>query len=445
MNEDLKSAQSLMKSNIVVTPAGALLLIVCAYLLVGPAINQADIVAFILSFSIIILILCFLIATIVQRVILGDKLRIQVFAPESSDQGLGQIFAGQGTELIILSSPIKLLPLFQLKMALQFKNEGTETVEHVFTGYNSEERRIIQRVRFPHRGFWMIDKIELTLSDRLNVSRLSWPMTSFDRPISFTVRPPVSAHKKLPILSSFYKTGDHSFDLHQKQGDPYDIKKYHPSDGARKIIWKMYAKSRELLSRHPEPSITPEGQVAVFCIAGKREDTTASAALAYLTHAEDLGLDLLFSCEGAQTETCVETAKDSEKLLINSVWETESSSVMSIAKTLSGFLDQIKAKTGNTPIARIIVFCSPERLKTEEMLRSYLHTGTLLSDQGIQPVFYIPKPDIDSKNALPVEVSFSRKFMQFFLYQNDLERAVPPHFYPEFVNACLKRQWQVLS
>jgi len=96
----------------------------------------------------------------------------------------------------------------------------------------------------------------------------------------------------VPVLTSSYRAGDLISDANERRGDPFDLKPYHPSDGIKKILWKVYAKTGELISRHPEQSMTPEGQVFIFSVNNVEDDHVCGAALDYTKKLEDLSLDV---------------------------------------------------------------------------------------------------------------------------------------------------------
>jgi uncharacterized protein (DUF58 family) len=61
-------------------------------------------------------------------------------------------------------------------------------------------------------------------------------------------------------------------------GDRVDARPYTPSDPARMILWKVYARSRELLVRTPEPARSPEPAPLVYLVAGPDDGAAAAAA-----------------------------------------------------------------------------------------------------------------------------------------------------------------------
>ncbi|GAB4222491.1 MAG: hypothetical protein Kow0062_20140 [Acidobacteriota bacterium] len=80
-------------------------------------------------------------------------------------------------------------------------------------------------------------------------------------------------------------------------GDRVDARPYVRSDPARMILWKVYARSRELLVRTPEPARAPRTRPLVFLATG--EDDEAAAAAARVVWAGGLaGEGARFACDG---------------------------------------------------------------------------------------------------------------------------------------------------
>ena len=86
------------------------------------------------------------------------------------------------------------------------------------------------------------------------------------------------------------------------RGDRADFRSYGPSDPARLILWKAFARTRELLLRVPEPARTPERRPLVYLVAGAGDDAAAAAARV-TTEASSPGHGLLFAADGRPRPT----------------------------------------------------------------------------------------------------------------------------------------------
>ena len=82
------------------------------------------------------------------------------------------------------------------------------------------------------------------------------------------------------------------------RGDLVDFRTYTRSDPARLILWKVYARSRQLMVRTHEPAHAPEGRPLLYLVAGASDDAAAAAARVILESGL-FGEDLPFACDGA--------------------------------------------------------------------------------------------------------------------------------------------------
>ncbi|UCF67264.1 MAG: DUF58 domain-containing protein [Acidobacteriota bacterium] len=61
-------------------------------------------------------------------------------------------------------------------------------------------------------------------------------------------------------------------------GDRSDFRTYNRSDPARLILWKVYARTRELMVRIPETARSPQQQPLVYLVAGPNDNAAAGLA-----------------------------------------------------------------------------------------------------------------------------------------------------------------------
>jgi hypothetical protein len=82
------------------------------------------------------------------------------------------------------------------------------------------------------------------------------------------------------------------------RGDLVDFRTYNRSDPARLILWKVYARSRQLMVRAHEPAHAPEGRPLLYLVAGENDEAAAAAARVILESGL-FGDELPFACDGA--------------------------------------------------------------------------------------------------------------------------------------------------
>jgi hypothetical protein len=240
-------------------------------------------------------------------------------------------------------------------------------------------------------------------------------------------------------LSSSQRPGELVVDNFNKQGDPFDIKPYHPSDGMKRIIWKAFAKRGELLSRHPEASMTPEGYVVIFVLAGPKDDAVCSKVIAYVRMLTEMKLDVVVGCEGISGRSLATSPESTEKLLVDSVWNTYESSPESVQADMTALLDYCTQTARSAVIQKLILFSSGERIVHHESLTRQL--GTWLNSRSISPVFCLTPPSSlmkEQPNSLVLKVS-----SLFVIPETSATEKVSTDRYRAFLSGCARQQWEV--
>ena len=263
-----------------------------------------------------------------------------------------------------------------------------------------------------------------------------------DQDRSITVAPPRIIESNLPILSSTQRPGDLVIDNYNRKGDPFEIKAYHPSDGVKKIVWKAFAKRGELLSRHPEASMTPEGYVVILVLAGPDEDQVCSKALAYLRTLDELKLDTLVGCQGGKDELPAHNATTAEALFIDTVWRSHSPTGESLKADATALLESSRRAIQGVAINKLLIFCSGERVSDSNGSRSMNELAEWLQAQGISPVFCMAAPSRPLHSGAATKIRGVSRW--FVTPEPSSINAKSPVNYHEFLAGCLQRQWEVL-
>ena len=80
-------------------------------------------------------------------------------------------------------------------------------------------------------------------------------------------------------------------------GDRVDMRRYVPGDPLRLALWKVYARTRQLMVRMPERAIAPSVRVVAYLVA-TRGDEPAAAAAKVAVQGGLLGEDWVFGADG---------------------------------------------------------------------------------------------------------------------------------------------------
>jgi len=310
------------------------------------ALPKNDLIAWILGGSALALIVLSLVLTSIARYSLSGKL--EAFA--SFDQTAQ---ARLPVHSSIRLEKCHIWPWLNLVIDRKFKFSQPNSPKHELTGGTDDtaNRKVQDTITFPHRGLWQTEEIGFKLSDTFGFCRYKW-----SKPLlaSVNVKAPEIPITPLPVVAASSKAGDQLNLAKERSGDLFDIKPYQPSDGTRRIMWKTYARNRQLVVRRPEPAILPDGEVAIYLIAEKTDDHVAGAFQSYLEQLDKANIQVLFGTDGFNG-----FSSDQGKILetVNQVvWFPEAGS----GRYFADFLESLQA--ADKSVAQAIVFCSETAL-----------------------------------------------------------------------------------
>lgn len=427
------------------TLRGTLAIIAATYLLIGPAKTHADLVSALIGSTTILVIL----GAAVTALVLWLKIRHSL-GPQIASSG-DSVKALRLERIVTTLLPIKLPPLFEVRASLQWAQDGIIVTTHRIDGRDTKSRQLIEDISFPHRGHWKLLGVSCVLRDIFGLTSLSWLEPVGD--LSIRVEPSVDVHPKyIPVVSSSERAGDAVEQQLARTGDPYDLKSYHPADGSRRILWKLFAKSGALFSRLEEFSMTPEGRVVIFVLAGKEDDVLCQWALSYIKGLEELKLDVFVGCAGMShsTSSPARSFDSTLELLIDSAWDTywqkdsyrqksESDSTTALSLDISKLISG-STYTGQR-LSRILIFVNGETIGSASQVSALSRLGQQLQDQGIKPIFCVQER-ISSKST---SSSISNTLSRFIVASAETgDRVEDPNSYPRFLKVCAEAQWHVI-
>ena len=323
-------------------------------------------------------------------------------------------------------------------MRLVFERPGASAALVRVSGFADGDRRVHVDLTFPHRGEWDIRGIECTLRDVTGLTRFSW---SIAQQTAVTIAPVPTHDSNLPVLSSTQRPGEMMVDIFNRQGEPFEIKSYHPSDGVKKIVWKAFAKRGELLSRHPEASMTPEGFVVIFTIAGKEGDRACAQVVAYAESLARLNLEIIASCEGANGRSAARSPEALRELLIDSVWDASPDKAGHLQQDAAELLDYCGRLTPSIKVSKLLLFISAERLALAGQAKQIEELAAWLSAQGITPVFCLTQPS--AIVTLGASTKLDKLSRLLIAPAHDMSSDASVRSYQTFLASCLQRQWEV--
>lgn len=432
------------------TTVGFTVLLLGVALLIGPARVAEDIVATVIGWTLVGWLMLNIAALVANAAALRNGLHLDFAESEGSfeAQSLLECRAGKPFVLILRLTRPGILPLFTLRLNLKFKNPGVETVTHMLRGRAGQATILKEIIVFPHRGNWRYAAMRARLGDPLGLSALEWDLSNTNFPVETEVLPRAFVPPNTPILTSSERPGDVLTSTHVREGDPYDIKPYHPSDGMRRILWKIYAKTGQLLSRHPEAALTPEGHLVAYALAAPLDDHVAEQVLDYLKRAEALQLELFFQCEGSRQSEPARSSKKARDLLLSSVWNVPALPDPLTLGQARDFLQSTQNSLGTAHLRRVLIFLATERLASEGHLDSIVAILEEVERSGAEPVVFTAQADhlIDpqSLRSQGARTSWRHK-LRNILQENPKSGLVFPGLYRDrFLEVCASRKWHVI-
>ncbi len=404
-----------------------------AYLLVGPVPQSADIICASIAWGLLAVMCLIVVTTTTHSLLVKKRLRVDLAPPND------EVLAGEAEKCIVIIPALKLLPGTFLECSLIFTQAGATQERLRLHGSWNRERRLAVATTFPHRGAWDISGIRCTLADITGFTSVSW---SIPHQTSVVVAPAIPLNTELPLVSSTQRSGDLAPDTIHRYGDPFDIKPYHPSDGIKKIVWKAFAKSGELLSRHPEPSMTPEGFVAICILARAQEDNLCGKALAYIQALKELSLEVLVGCEGHNGRPLASDASSSKTLVIDSAWDSLASTSSSLLSDVQSVVDACARSEAQVTLRKMVLFCAGSRFATAADVDRIVSLGTWLTGRGVEPVFFLTAPE-RLLNLSPSGVATKIRSLVVQPEPHE-QQALSAEHYQNFLSTCLSHQWEIV-
>lgn len=133
------------------------------------------------------------------------------------------------------------------------------------------------------------------VEDVLGLAQVAWERTD---PAPFSVLPNRGGLRAMPPL--FAVAGGEVIPhptAGTPEGDRMEIRPYQPGDSVRNIMWKTYARTRELKVRLPERSLDRARKTIAYLVTGPGDEPAAAAARVTLEKG-DLGDEWLFGADG---------------------------------------------------------------------------------------------------------------------------------------------------
>ena len=215
---------------------------------------------------------------------------------------------------------------------------------------------------------------QFTVSDVLGFCSYSWRLKQH---IGCRILPRTNTVKPLPLLRSLTAEDGIPSPTGEPEGDRMEIRPYTPGDSIRNIMWKVYARNRQLNVRLAEKSVFQSKRTIAYLISSEHDEAAAAVARVALEGGA-MGEDWTFGADGSEQPcTTLESALDAI------------AKSRAIGPPYSYGLDNFLAATPNKSAGHCIIFAAantgpwlPQMKKTIGRLSSQF--SLVLATDGFQ-------------------------------------------------------------
>ena len=268
------------------TSQGLLTLTVSAWALRTFGYGSMDLVVFALTISALAILISCLFCTIGFGLFMQRRIRREITRPGTSDNV--EIEVGYPNETGFSIPAATFPPLVTLSWKITFP-DAIETRTRI-----GKHQRLCEEVLPKKRCLTESLIREFSVQDVLGLCQLSWQL---GQRVRCRALPQLQAIKQLPLLRSLTAEDGIPNPSGQPEGDRMEIRPYAPGDSVRNIMWKVYARSRQLNVRLPEHSVFQSKRTIAYLLTSDNDEAAAAVARVALQSGA-LGEDGAFGTDG---------------------------------------------------------------------------------------------------------------------------------------------------
>jgi len=301
--------------------------------------GNMDLVIFAISICALAIVCFSLISIVATSFIYRNRIR-RFLADTRPSRKPAILEAGYPNETGFTLNELHFAPLVKVTWSVVFPGAIKTRVRQDFETGELKEEIIPQR-----RCHTSLIVRAFTVTDVLGFCRFSWRQ---GQEIPMTILPQTNTVKSLPILRSLTAEDGIPNPSGSPEGDRMEIRPYVPGDSVRNIMWKTFAKSRQLNVRLAEKSVFQSTRTLAYLLSGKNDEAAAAVARTALESGA-LGDEWIFSADGTETG-CTEL--DPALLAI--------AKSRSLLEPLEYGLDNFLRRYGSQGDSRCIIFAAAE-------------------------------------------------------------------------------------
>ena len=159
----------------------------------------------------------------------------------------------------------------------------------------AERGRLREQVIASRRGQVRAVVRELEVGDIFGLSQVRMRLREA-RKVRFV--PSIGKLKRVDVIRGMAGGDDISHPEGPQDGELYDLRHYNPGDPIRFVLWKVFARTRQLVVRSPERALSPIRQTCAYLVAGGGDEPAAGAARLAVEHGA-LGSDWVLGADGS--------------------------------------------------------------------------------------------------------------------------------------------------
>ncbi|TNF24994.1 MAG: DUF58 domain-containing protein [Deltaproteobacteria bacterium] len=201
------------------------------------------------------------------------------------------LMAGTEATTYFACPSLRFWPLVQVAVAWGDPDTAAVTLE-------PDGATFIERVTPSERGRYAHVTRRFTVRDIFGFASLTFSRT-WDQPLRVV---PAVGRADTTLAVRRATSDGYSHPSGQPIGEMVEMRRYVYGDPMRHVIWKTFARDRQLMVREPERAIAPRPAMVAFFVAGEHDEPSASTARVFLEQGL-LGADFVFAAEGAPRPT----------------------------------------------------------------------------------------------------------------------------------------------
>ncbi len=282
---------SLLRRTVALFPLslqGVITLILAACALRAYGYGAMDLVVFSLAICALAILIASLFCSVISGLIIQGRSRQQRKHLSYTIEPI-KIEAGYPNETGFTLPALSYFPLVKLSWHIVYPDFVETRVRVSTEGELIEEVVAAKRCKTKHVSR------QFVVSDVLGFCRYRWVQ---QQQVSCTALPRTNTVKPLPLLRSLTAEDGIPNPVGEPDGDRMEIRPYVAGDSVQNIMWKVYARNRQLNVRLAEKSVLHSKRTVAYLLSSAN-DEAASAVARIALESRALGDDWAFSADGS--------------------------------------------------------------------------------------------------------------------------------------------------